>query len=152
MHGIIPAAVRLVPTESSPGDTRRRLLMAYPQALFRGDGLWLWGADETTLVHNIKSGQELCFIASCAGIPGLYFEAGLAFEEFEKLIELGEPRTDAAAREQSRRPWVHERLKAAPKPAPHQRIRMPTTEIGHHLVLDVEGPLTHAVIWGQCIR
>lgn len=118
----------------------RRILMAYPQAIFRGEGLWLWGADETTLIHNIKTGNQNCFSLSHVAIPGLYFEAGLSFEEFEELLE------KAPAE------WSHERLKKLPPLAAHQRVRMLTAEVGNSLVLDVEGPLTHAVVWGKTVQ
>lgn len=128
--------VHLSPRES----TTRRELMAYPQLLFRGEGLWLWGSDETTLIHNIKVGNQNCFSISHVAFPGFFFEAGLSFEEFEKLLE---PVPGG---------WTHERLKAVPPAKPHQRIRMLTAEIGNNLVLDVEGPITHAVMWGLSVQ
>lgn len=141
-HRTAPCAVRFTRDDSLPGTTCRRYLMAYPQALFRGSGLWLWGADETTLIHNIKVGNALCFTLDHTGIPGLYFEAGLSFEAFERLLEQG--------RDESC-PWTHEYLQRLPEPACHQHIRTPTLEIGNSLGLDIEGPLTHAVMWGQSV-
>ena len=136
----VPSAVRL--TDANPDSRARRILIAFPQAVFRGEGLWLWGADETTLIHQIKSGNQFCFILSHTGIPGLYFEAGLPFAEFEALV---------VRERDGSHPWVHERLKSLPRPDPHQRIRIPTAEIGNSLVIDVEGPLSHAVVWGLSI-
>ena len=128
-------------SHTKPRDCReRRDLIAGPQALFRGEGLWLWGADESTLIHNIKVGNQTCFnVASNTPIPGLFFEAGLSWEDFEKLIE---PIAGG---------WTHERLKALPPVKPHRRIRMLTAEIGNSLTLDVEGPITHAVMWGLTV-
>lgn len=117
----------------------RRDLSAQPQSIFRGEGLWLWGADETTLLHDIKAGTQTCFLINRAPLPGLFFEAGLSWEEFEKLVE---PIAGG---------WTHERLRALPPVKPHQRIRMNTVEIGNNLVLDVEGPITHAVMWGLTV-
>lgn len=118
----------------------RRNFVTTPQTLFRGEGLWLWGADETTLVHHIQSGMQNCFKVSDVPLPGLYFEAGLSFAEFERLLE------------KAPNGWRHERLKALPPIREHQRIRMLATEIGNSLTLDISGPLTHAVMWGKTIR
>lgn len=130
-----PSAVTFVPWQSSD----RREMMAYPQAIFRGDGLWLWGTDESTLVHNLKVGNQNCFALSSVAIPGLYFQAGMTFEDFEKLLE--SPRDE----------WTHERLRRAPEVPKHQAIRMLTAEVGNSIVLDVSGPLTHAVVWGKTV-
>lgn len=133
-----PAALTLCHTTERTA-THRRELTACPQSLFRGEGLWLWGADESTLVHNIKAGNQTCFAISTTAIPGLYFQAGLPFDEFEKLV-------DAAPGD-----WSHERLRHLPPVGAHQRLRMFATEIGNSITLDVEGPLTHAVLWGTTV-
>lgn len=132
------AAITLCHTKDRDSVARRDLLAA-PQSIFRGEGLWLWGTDESTLVHNIKAGNQNCFSISHTAIPGLYFEAGIPFSEFEKLIE--------------KRPgeWSHERLRELPPMKAHQHIRMLTVEIGNSIVLDVEGPITHAVMWGLTV-
>lgn len=117
----------------------RRELSAIPQSIFRGQGLWLWGTDETTLIHNIKAGNQCCFMITSTPIPGLYFEAGMSFEEFTALLET--PSEE----------WSRERLKSLPPLRTHQAIRMLTVEIGNSLSLDVEGPLTHAVMWGLTV-
>lgn len=121
-------------------ETRRRELVAQPLGLFRIEGLWLWGTDETTLVHEIRAGYTRCFVISDAPLPGLYFEAGLAFDDFEALLE--EAPDD----------WRYERLKSAPQVPKHQRLRSPTVEIGNSVSLDVEGPLSHAVVWGITVH
>lgn len=121
------------------GVTSRRTLLAYPQSIFKGQGLWLWGATPETLVHNIKAGNRTSFSVSHAPIPGLYFEAGLSFADFEAMLD---------------RPWSdgdHQRLSELPPVPSHQRITLATVEVGNSLVLDVEGPLTHAVMWGKTI-
>lgn len=122
-----------------PGSTRRRDWLVFPQNLFRGDGLWLWGADATTRIHAIKCGNQNCFLLNHGGIPGLYFEAGMSFTDFEQL--LATPQSN----------WSHARLRELPLIPAHQRIRMNTAEIGNSLLLDVEGPLTHAVMWGKTV-
>lgn len=132
------SAVSFVRTDDA-GVTRRREYMAHPQAIFRGSGLWLWGCDPTTLVHNIKAGNQCCYALSTVPIPGLYFEAGMPFEEFERLLE--KPSEN----------WSHERLQELPPVPSHQRIRMLTVEVGNTLSLDIEGPLTHAVMWGRTV-
>ena len=123
-------------------ETRRRELIAYPQSLFRGEGLWLWGTDETTLVHRILVGNQTCFQVAPGPIPGLYFEAGLAFDDFEALLERESPPDD----------WRCEALKSTPKVPKHQRIRMLTAEVGNTVLLDAEGPITHAVMWGTTVH
>lgn len=135
---VFKSAVAYAHTEERTSRARR-LLMAHPQAIFRGEGLWLWGADSTTLIHNIKTGNQTCFTISAVPVPGLFFEAGLSFEDFERLLE--KPRAE----------WSHERLRELPLACPHQRVRMLAAEVGNSLVLDVEGPLTHAVAWGDTV-
>lgn len=127
-----------LPFTTMPIFVARRELVAFPQTLFRGFGLWLWGCDETTLVHAIRVGLQPCFSVVSAPIAGLYFEAGLSFEAFGELV------TD--------RELCPMRLKSALRAPPHQRIRMPTAELGNTITLDVEGPIRHAVIWGKTIR
>jgi len=122
-----------------PDPNARRELVAVPQSLFRADGLWLWGTDETTLVHDIKAGNQCCLAISTTPLPGLYFEAGLSFAEFEQLLET------------RREGWMHERLRALPPMKTHQKVRMLTVEIGNSLSLHVSGPLTHAVMWGKTV-
>lgn len=150
---VVSAAARIVgkrqyqPRQSAvafvciePESVERRSFMAYPQALFKGEGLWLWGTDATTLVHNIKVGNQNCHSISHVAIPGLYFEAGMPFAEFEKLLET--PRAE----------WSHEWLRELPPLKAHQRIDMITAEVGNNIILDVEGPLTHAVTWGKTVQ
>lgn len=133
-----PSAVTFRPVED-PSSVGRRLLMGYPQALFRGEGLWIWGATPRTLIHDIKTGTQSCFSLSTVAIPGLFFEAGMSFEEFQQLLE------------KSPEAWTHERLRELPPIRGHQHIRMLTAEIGNTVSLDVEGPITHAVAWGTTV-
>lgn len=125
---------------SQRDETQRRDLIAWPQSLFRGEGLWLWGTDETTLVHRILVGNQNCFMVMTGSIPGLYFEAGLAFDDFAALLD--NPPAD----------WSCARLTQAPEVPKHQRIRMLTAEVGNTVLLDVEGPITHAVMWGTTVH
>ena len=54
-------------------------------------GLLLWGAKDSTRVHEIKVGNQIeGTITLNTGIPGRYFAAGKSFEELEALAELGE--------------------------------------------------------------
>jgi hypothetical protein len=131
-----PAAITLKPVGELPG---LRRFMSFPQALFRGEGLWLWGCDPTTLIHDMRSGNQLCFNIADAPIPGLFFEAGLSFEEFRKLVD-DKPTG-----------FNFDRFKKLPPVAPHQHIRMMTAEIGNSIRLDIEGPVTHAVMWGTTV-
>lgn len=122
-------------------ETGRRHVEAKPQAIFRGEGLWLWGADETTKIHGIFVGCQNCFLLTLSPpIPGLYFEAGLSSADFNMLLTL--PRAD----------WQHERLRELPPLPPHQQLRLLTAEVGNNLYLDVEGPIRHAVMWGKTVR
>lgn len=123
-----------------PGAVGRRTLMAYPQCLFRGEGLWLWGVDDSTLVHNIKVGNQTCYEVSGTPLPGRFFEANLTFEQFEKLLDPPEGG------------WQMQRLRELPPIPGRQRVRMRTAEIGNNIVLDVEGPITHAVMWGATVH
>jgi len=123
-----------------PSQTGRRVLKVYPQALFRGEGLWLWGVDDTTLVHEMRIGTQSCYEVSGAPMPGRFFEANLSFADFERLLD---PPKDG---------WQMRRLRALPPIPKRQRIRMNTAEIGNSLVLDVEGPITHAVLWGLTVH
>lgn len=129
------AFVHVEPREA----TTRRLLLAYPQAIFKPTGLWLWGCDPTTLVHDMKVGNITGYSLSHVALPGLYFEAGLSFEAFETLLEKTTPE------------WSHEKLKDLPPVREHQKIRLNTAEVGNNIVLDVEGPITHAVMWGKTV-
>lgn len=117
----------------------RRDLMAWPQSLFRAEGLWLWGATEDTLLHNVKVGNQPCCSISTAPLPGLFFEAGMSFADFEQL--LASPRAE----------WTQLRLAQLPEVPQHQKIRMLTAEVGNSMTLDVSGPLTHAVAWGSAV-
>lgn len=121
-------------------ETGRRTLMTYPQSLFRGEGLWLWGVDDTTLVHNIKVGNQTCYEISGTPMPGRFFESNLTFEQFEKLLDPPEGG------------WQMPRLRELPPIPNRQRIRMHTSEVGNNIVLDVEGPITHAVMWGLTVH
>lgn len=134
-----PSAVSFT-CHAGPNAVHRRDWIVFPHNLFRGEGLWLWGADATTRIHAIQCGNQNCFLQNYGGMPGLYFEAGLSFAEFEQLLETPRER------------WTHARLRALPPIADHQRIRMATAEIGNSLRLDVEGPLTHAVMWGKTVN
>lgn len=134
-----PSAVAFAHT-IDPRMRSRRLLMAYPQTLFRPEGLWLWGADETTIVHDMKVGNLTGFTISHVPLPGLFFQAGLSFKEFEALLE-SPPEN-----------WSHARLRERPDIPSHQKIRLNVAEIGNNIVLDVEGPLTHAVMWGKSVH
>lgn len=129
------AFVHVEPREA----TKRRLLLAYPQAIFKPTGLWLWGCNPTTLVHDMKVGNITGYSLSHVALPGLYFEAGLSFEAFETLLEKTTPE------------WSHEKLRGAPPVREHQKIRLNTAEVGNNIVLDVEGPITHAVMWGKTV-
>lgn len=118
----------------------RRHVEAKPQNLFRGEGLWLWGADVTTKIHAIVVGCSNCFLLTRSPpLPGLYFEAGLSIEEFNALLVT------------PREKWQHERLRALPELPPHQQVRTLVAEIGNTIQLDVEGPITHAVMWGKTV-
>ena len=134
-----PSAVAFAHTTEPPSH-ERRLLMAYPQTLFRPEGLWLWGADETTIVHDMKVGNLTGYKLSHVPLPGLFFQAGLSFKDFEALLE--DPPEN----------WSHARLRERPAIPSHQKIRMNVAEIGNNIVLDVEGPLTHAVMWGVSVH
>lgn len=138
LSGFFDGAVAFVHV-APPDSTARRTLMAYPQAVFKPTGLWLWGCDATTLIHNMKVGNITGYSISHVALPGLYFEAGLSFAEFEKLL-------DSPTAE-----WSHERLRALPPFKEHQIIRLNTAEVGNNIVLDVEGPLMHAVMWGKTV-
>jgi hypothetical protein len=133
-----PSAVAFAHLDA-PSSRDRRLLLAYPQTLFRPEGLWLWGADETTLVHDIKVGNLTGFTLSHVALPGLFFEAGCSFEDFQKLLEA--PPED----------WSHARLRERPSIPSHQKIRLNIAEIGNNILIDLEGPLTHAVMWGMSV-
>lgn len=132
------SAVAFVHTEA-PESTARRLLLAYPQAIFKPTGLWLWGCDPSTLVHNMKVGNITGYLLSHVSVPGLYFEAGLSFADFEKLLD-----SPTAT-------WSHEKLRELPPLEDHQKICLDTAEVGNNIVLDVEGPITHAVMWGKTV-
>lgn len=136
LRPVVSAAVALAPGDDYRG---RRLWKAYPQRIFRGDGLWLWGADETTRIHDVRVGSKSMLGMSDSPLPALFFEAGMSFAEFEALL--------ATPRES----WKHEALKRLPVVPAHQKLRMNTAELGMHLLLDVEGPLLHAVLWGRSI-
>lgn len=136
---VFPSVLTLCRT-TEPGSIAPRRYVGTPQAIIRGRGLWLWGCDETTLIHDIESGNQTCVANSYTAIPGLFFEGGMPFDEFEMLLET--PRVE----------WRHERLKKVPFVPVHQRIRMLTTEIGNSISIYVEGPLTHAVVWGDTVR
>lgn len=133
LRPVVPATVTLEPRDRS---YQRQIWRVYPQGIFRGDGLWLWGSDETTRIHRVMVGSRSCLELSDHPIPGLFFEAGMSFGQFEELLVT------------PRESWKYERLKRLPVVPPHQRILMRTVEIGMHILLDVEGPLEHAVVWG----
>lgn len=124
---------------TEPTSRERRLLMAYPQAIFRPEGLWLWGTESSTRLYDIKVGNQTGYSISHVALPGLYFQAGLSFAEFEALLEKAPV------------DWSHARLRELPVIPEHQRIRLNTAEVGNTIVLDVEGPLTHAVMWGKSV-
>ena len=137
---VIPTAVAFERSEK-PTSHSRRMLLAWPQMLFKPQGLWLWGATGETLIYEFKVGNQSCFKLSHVPLPGLFFEAGMSFEEFEKTL-LEDPRDG----------WTHWLLKDLPAAAEHQRISAVTAEVGNTITLDVSGPLTHAVLWGQSVE
>ena len=117
----------------------RRSLPAAPQALFRPDGLWVWGATPETMIYNIKIGGQTQFLISSAPIPALFFEAGMSFADFNSLLGKDDG-TDLRV------------MASLPQSNPHQKIDCFTVEIGNQIEIDVQGPLTHVVMWGLTIR
>jgi hypothetical protein len=105
----------------------------------------LWGATDETLIHSIRSSQYIEIAISSVPLPGLFFEAGMSFEVFETLILT---RDEFLCNREPLRPshhgskrWTFEELARLPPARPHQYITMS----------DISGPLTHAVLWGDCV-
>lgn len=135
---VIEAAL-VFPLPYDGGAHRRSVEVPAPR-IFRPRGLWVWGADESTLIHRLQVGNQLCFNVGAVALPALFFEAGLSFDDFNALV-------DSAPIEGS---TLHE-LRKKLHVSPHQLMSAPTCEVGNTLLLDVEGPLDHAVLWGHTI-
>ncbi len=71
-----------------PGE--RTVWMDHIQLPFKPMGLILWGASEHTFIDSIQCGNQCEGQASCAAIPGRFFEVGKSFDDIVKLAELGE--------------------------------------------------------------
>ena len=95
------------------------------------------------MIHQILTGCQQNFLVTLGPIPAIFFEGGMSIAEFNKIVELEESEYFDYR--------IHS-IRKFPLPKPHQKIVTQTVEIGNQLTLDVEGPLTHAVMWGDTIR
>jgi hypothetical protein len=129
----------LLSFELDSRDSKRRILQASPQALFRPEGLWVWEADESTLIHQISIGLRKQLIIRNTPIPALFFKAGMSYAEFNELVK----KNDEG--------HLHP-MKGLPLLPSHQKIRLEVAAIGNQIFIDVEGPLAHVVMWGVTAR
>jgi hypothetical protein len=127
--------------EPVPGSLDRRTYKADPQALFRAEGIWLWGIDDETLIHEIRVGSTL--VTVLGAIPGRFFEAGLSFDEFRALLNDPNHRPGD--------PWFAS-MREPPSARRHQiNFAFPTCSVGRRIAFEISGPCRHLVLWGQTV-
>jgi hypothetical protein len=121
-----------------PGDSSRRKFELAVQEPFRPFALLVWGARVETQVRNILVDGVSQLIGS---LPGFMFEADIPFDEFERLL------TDTSSHGyRSLTPQSFERVGHI------FELALPTIATGDPLVLELEGPIEHAVFLGHMLR
>lgn len=130
-----------------------------PQALFRPEGLQIFGATAETLVHDLKVGNQTQFRANSAPVPGLFFAHARTFDEFfaELAKEVAERSPNVVITAEMFERHHHFGFDLSSdfhsRQVPiHHRFKGDTAEIGNNLRLLCSGPVTHAVLWGLTVR
>jgi len=102
------------------------ILADNPDIPFRGDALLLWGINEETRIHSLRSGNTEAIAINSSPVPAiLYHCPGEVGETLDK-IRLG-------------------------KFVPHfyQRVDMAVATPAIRITLEISGPVTHAVLMGK---
>lgn len=112
---------------------------AYPAIPFRADGLLIWGADETTLIHRFQYGAVEALRASGEPIPALTFAAGISFEQFAECVQ-----------EQTLQLENHSEgiLTRVPTHFAWQQISGRMLDLGIPWTFETSGPIAAVVSWG----
>jgi len=120
-----------------PGDSSRRKFELAVQEPFRPFALLVWGARVETKVQNILVDGVSQLLGS---LPGFMFEADIPYDEFERLL------TESSQGYRPLTPQNFERVGHI------FELALPTLAVGDPLVLDLEGPVEHAVFLGHILR
>ena len=117
-----------------------RAWIAQPSIPYRAQGLLIWGADTTSLIHRFQYGAIEALRASTEPIPALTFACGYSFEEFAKLVE-----DDTASVVSIYREGI---LKTIPRHFPWHQIHGLTLAYGETWSFETSGPIAAVVSWG----
>lgn len=156
----------------------RAVLTAFPQCLFRMVGFWLFGVTDETLVHRLQVGNGPGMIEG-GPVPGQIFASGLSLAmlgDYMQVVPAGEfgarssdPLGPELRRHLMQRGQItgmranaveaylrHYQAALTEEGAEMWAKQWPAAErvanLGNTIVLDVEGPATHAVAVGLSVE
>lgn len=106
--------------------TDRITYSATPNMIFKGEALLLWGTDSSTKIHSLRAAQTEHLVIAACSVPALMYYYSLDYTDTLLKIERGEF-----------------------LPSIIQQIDMRVIEPGQSVVLELSGPVQHAVVVGK---
>jgi hypothetical protein len=102
------------------------ILSDHPDVPFRGEALLLWGINEETIIHSLRSGNTEAVVINSSPVPAILYHCPGEVGETLNKIRWG-------------------------KFVPHfyQRVDMAAANPAIRITLEISGPVTHAVLMGK---
>lgn len=117
-----------------------------PQVLFRPLGFWLWGASALTVVRQLRVGTDEQLVQPVPVQASGFFDppGGLAFEDL-RVRRAGAPGSLSLL--DCDQGFL--RVSFSGLALHSNQLELATCHLGNQIMLDWEGPLEHAVLWGH---